>query len=1136
MRRRRSTNCRWNETSRNGEAVSRGSSAPGVGAIILTQSANSLMPYFGTVTNGDTSPRCARIGGTTAPGDEMAAPGDETAAPGDETAPPPGPETDTLRASGARTGETSSSVSPGTKKRPIRQSSSGTQLPSTPRKCMWRTLSKPERNYSQLDKEALAVITGVKRFHEYLYGRTFSIITNHKLLLGILAGNKATPNVLSPRMTRWSEFLATYSYQLTHRPGKNITHADALSCSPLPDLEDDPALTTSTLHIETLLNPPMTTSDIARETNKDKCLARVLNWVEKGWPETDGGEQFKTFQNRQTELFTQKGCILWGDRVVIPETLQKRKIRVKVTIENKPCIMEVDSGSSLSMVSWKTLKQLIPNIRRQDLSSQRLILKDYQGNRIPVAGTRHFQVSFKGHNAILPLTIVDRDRPSLLGLQWFAPLGIRMAGIHHTEDDDWEAALVHDFREVFNESLGKYKGSPISFNLRPDIAPIRLKPHRVPFALKSKIDEQLDKLIAQGVLEPIDHARWETPIVTPIKPDGSIRICGDYKATLNHALQQSAYPVPVVQHLLHSLGGGKIFTKLDLAQAYQQLPVDPETAEAQTIVTHRGAFKCNRLQFGVSVAPGIFQSLMERLLQGIKGVMPYFDDVLIAAPTKSQLEKRLRTVLQRFKDAGLRVKKEKCQLCTERVEFLGYLLDKQGIHPTEKKLAAIKNAPRPKNKTDLQAFLGLINFYNIFLPQKATVAEPLHRLLDKRASWIWGRQEEHAFQQVKDLLTSKAVLIQYNETLPLTVTCDASPFGVGATLSHVLPNGSEAPIAFFSRTLSKIERNYSHLDKEALAIVSAIKRFHEYVYGRPFSIITDHNPLLGILAGDKPTPHILSPRMTRWSEFLTAYDYQLKYCPGKSIPHADALSRSPLPEPQENPAPTLPVLQIETMPSPPLTAQDIAFETKRDSCLARVLGWVERGWPDYDPKEIFKPFKNRQTELFSQRGCILWGDRVVVPTKLQKRILQMLHNGHPGIVHMWPGMDKQIETWVTSCNRCQENHSAPPKAPPAEWETPRGPWSRIHIDFAGPTRGHTFLITIDAYSNWLEVNKMKATTTEAVIKKLNRLFATHGLPDVLVSDNGPQFTALAFEQYLAERGIRHAITSPAHPAANGRAE
>ncbi|XP_026533592.1 uncharacterized protein K02A2.6-like [Notechis scutatus] len=178
-------------------------------------------------------------------------------------------------------------------------------------------------------------------------------------------------------------------------------------------------------------------------------------------------------------------------------------------------------------------------------------------------------------------------------------------------------------------------------------------------------------------------------------------------------------------------------------------------------------------------------------------------------------------------------------------------------------------------------------------------------------------------------------------------------------------------------------------------------------------------------------------------------------------------------------------------------------------------------------------------------GCILWGDRVVIPDKLQERVLGMLHEGHPGMVKMksvarsyawWPGIDKQIETWVAKCKQCQESRPNPPAAPIQEWETPRGPWSRIHIDFAGPTKGHMYLITVDAYSNWLEVSTMKSTTTEAVIKKLNKLFATHGLPDVLVSDYGPQFTALAFEQFLAGQGIRHALTAPANPAANGRAE
>ncbi|XP_026530652.1 uncharacterized protein K02A2.6-like, partial [Notechis scutatus] len=515
----------------------------------------------------------------------------------------------------------------------------------------------------------------------------------------------------------------------------------------------------------------------------------------------------------------------------------------------------------------------------------------------------------------------------LLGLQWFAPLGIEVTGVDHIGEANWEEQLARDFQEVFDGTLGKYRGPPISFSLNPNVPPIRLKPRRVPYALRPKIDEQIDKLIKQGVLEPIDHARWETPIVTPIKPDGSVRISGDYKATLNCALQQSAYPIPVVQHLLHSL----------------------ETAEAQTIVTHQGAFRCKRLQFGVSVAPGIFQSLMERLLQEIKGVVPYFDDVLVSATNQKELEGRL----------------------------------------------------------------------------------------------------------------------------------------------------------------------------------------------------SDHKPLLGILAGNRATPNILSPRMTRWSEFLAAYSYRLTHRPGKTITHTDALSRTPLPDLDTDPAPTTATLSIETLPDLPITASDIARETNKDKRLARVLHWVEKGWPEKDDDETFRTFRNRQTELSLQKGCLLWGDWVVIPEKLQGKVLELLHEGHPGIVRTkalarsyawWPGMDKRIEAWVAACNRCQETRPSPPAAPILEWETPRGPWSRIHIDFAGPTKGHTFLIMVDAYSNWLEVSSMRTTTTEAVTKELSKLFATHGLPDIIVSDNGPQFTSLEFEKFLAEWGIRHALTAPAHPAANGRAE
>ncbi|XP_032072036.1 uncharacterized protein K02A2.6-like [Thamnophis elegans] len=770
----------------------------------------------------------------------------------------------------------------------------------------------------------------------------------------------------------------------------------------------------------------------------------------------------------------------------------QRKIQLKVMVEGKPCEMELDTGSATSIVSWSTIKRIVPQLSKRQLNDCHLTLRDYQGNLIPIIGTRKVRVQFKGFDGRLPLIVVDGRLPSLLGLDWFQSLGLQISGIHHLSSNALDC-LVNEFPDVFDGKLGKYTGTPVSFNLDPSVQPVRMKPRRVPIALKPKVDAELDKLVAQGILEPVDHARWETPIVLPIKPDGSVRICADYRCSINRALPAHAYPVPVVQHLLHTLGEGTVFAKLDLAQAYQQLVVDDEAAEAQTIVTHRGVFRCRRLQFGVSIAPGLFQSLMERLLQGLQGVIPYFDDVLVSATSMDELMARLRMVLQRFQKVGLKVKRDKCQVAVSQIEFLGFLIDGKGIHPTAAKTKAIVEAPAPKNRAELQAFLGLLNFYAVFLPHKATVAEPLHRLLDSGAPWVWGRREASAFLAVKHLLVSNDVLVQYSEHLPLVLACDASPYGVGAVLCHQLPSGAEVPVAYFSRTLSAAERNYAQIDKEALAIVAGVRRFHHYLYGRPFQIVTDHKPLLGLLAGDRPAPQVLSPRMTRWFVFLASYDYQLKHRPGKQIAHADALSH-----------------------------------------------WVKRGWPKDPVDTVYLPFKSRLAELSVQRGCLLWGHRVVVPASLRTTVLRQLHHAHPGIVRMkalgrsyvwWPKLDQGIADHVANCPQCQGAQALPPKAEPKV-----APWSRIHVDFAGPIHGHMLLVVVDAFSKWLEVVHMSTTTADALIATLRRLFATHGLPDVLVSDNGPQLTAAKFEAFLASQGIRHALTSPFHPASNGSAE
>lgn len=825
-----------------------------------------------------------------------------------------------------------------------------------------------------------------------------------------------------------------------------------------------------------------------------------------------------------------------------------RKIHVEVMLEGKPCQMEVDSGSTFSLISEATARRIFPNGCLPALKPLDITMKDYQANRIAVHGYGMFRVKFKDFDGLLRLVIVKGERQSLLGLDWFPALGINIIGVQHiTQPSHAISNILKEFGSVFDGALGCYKGPPVQFSLNPEVMPVRLKARRVPFALRPKIDTELDKLIQQGVLEPVDQAKWETPIVTPLKANGDVRICADYKCTINRALQQHAYPVPVVSHLLAALGGATIFAKLDLAQAYQQLPVTEEAAEAQTIVTHRGAFRVRRLQFGVCVAPGIFQSLMENLLRGLPGVIAYFDDVIIAGASQEELLVRLRDVLRRFQAVGLKVKKEKCQLGVTQVDFLGFRVDAEGIHPTPGKTEAIMNAPCPANKTELQAFLGLLNFYHAFLPHKATIAEPLHRLLNKNAKWAWGRTQQRAFDAVKELLASNQVLTHFDEKKPLILACDASPYGIGAVLSHHMPDGKEAPIAFYSRTLSTTERNYAQIDKEALAVVAGVRKFHDYVWGRQFQIHTDHKPLLGLFTPDRQTPQMLSPRMLRWSIFLNGYQYSLLHRPGKRLGHADSLSRIPLMQQhQDDPAPAETIMLLDMLPEPPLQAADIATQSARDRTMSRVLNWVWKGWPPrHSITSEFTPFVSRQHELSAHKGCLLWGDRVVIPLKLRSRILEALHAGHPGIVRMkalarsyvwWPGMDAAIEEWVRRCSPCQETRPEMPRAPVHPWETTRAPWCRLHIDFAGPFQGKTFLIIVDSYSKWLEVIAVSSMTSLTVINALRRLFATHGLPDTVVSDNGPQFTSAEFREFLEANLIRHVTSAPFHPSTNGQAE
>ena len=397
------------------------------------------------------------------------------------------------------------------------------------------------------------------------------------------------------------------------------------------------------------------------------------------------------------------------------------------------------------------------------------------------------------------------------------------------------------------------------------------------------MNEEIERLEKAGIIEPVQHAEWAAPIVPVVKQDGTIRICGDYKMTVNQAAKQDIYPLPRVDDLLASLAGGKHFTKLDLAHAYLQVPLDEESRQFVTVNTEKGLYQYTRLPFGVSSAPSIFQRTMERLLHGIPNVLVYIDDVLIKGVTREEHLRAVEEVLARLEQAGLKLKRSKCFFMLPSVEYLGHEVSAEGLRPTKEKVRAVVEAPAPLNVMQLRSFLGLVNYYSKFLPQLASTLAPLHRLLQKNTQWRWGNAEMEAFNKAKEELASPRLLTHFNPRRPLLLSCDASPYGIGAVLSHSFEDGSEKPVAYASRSLAPAERNYAQIEREGLSIVFGVKKFHQFLFGHKFTIFSDHKPLQHILSASRMVPTMASARLQRWALTLSAYNYEVRYKKGAEV-------------------------------------------------------------------------------------------------------------------------------------------------------------------------------------------------------------------------------------------------------------
>lgn len=828
----------------------------------------------------------------------------------------------------------------------------------------------------------------------------------------------------------------------------------------------------------------------------------------------------------------------------VTNAFSTQKVMTRLRVHGKFLDFEVDSGAACTLISEVTFKATWTDDRPR-LQTDNMLLRTWSGQSLRVLGCATVIVTHGNKTMTLPLVVIKGAGCNLLGRNWFPHLGIQITGINDVSGDELVSKLLDKYQSVFDEDISGHIGPAVQLDLVEGAKPKFLKARPVPFALRSAVEAELDRLQSQGIIEPAQHSDWATPLVLVRKKNGSLRICGDYRCTVNQVSKKADYPLPSTDEVLSHLRGGKVFSTLDLAQAYQQLHVTPETAEILTLNTLKGLYRVKRLPFGISAAPAIFQRFMETMLSGITGVCAYLDDVIISGKDATEHAERLEEVLKRLRNYNLRLGKNKCCFAVRQVFFLGHRIDETGVHTNEEKVRAITDAPAPNCKQALQSFLGMLAFYDRFLKNRATVASCLYQLLQKDATWRWETKHQEAFDKLKALLLSQTVLAHYDEQKELLVSCDASPYGIGAVLSQRDDQNREAPIAFASRTLGPAERKYAQLDREGLAVVFAAHKFHKYIAGRKVTFVTDHQPLLGILGPQKPTAQVLSPRMTRWCIKLSAYDYSIIYRRGKNHQNADALSRLPLQERLDEPWPPGDVLLFEALSRPPLTAAEIARLTQQDSIMQRLYKAVQDGTVEKLTGDEFAPYRRRATALALHRECITLGSRVIIPSSARSRVLALLHAGHRGMVAMkkcarsyvwWPGMDKVIEETVRQCRECQATQKSPPKAPIPTWDRPQTAWNTVHVDFAGPLLGRTYLVVVDAYTKWVEVRHVTQATSAAVIDVLRSLFATFGIPRKVISDNGKAFISNEIKQFYASNGIQ-AATSPAyHPATNGQAE
>lgn len=699
-------------------------------------------------------------------------------------------------------------------------------------------------------------------------------------------------------------------------------------------------------------------------------------------------------------------------------------------------------------------------------------------------------------------------------------------------------------------------GPPVDFTLDECITPRHAPHHRLPVAKKDKVCHEIARLVKAGRLVKVNNpTEWESNMQVREKPN-KIRLCIDPSQTLNLAIKRPTYQMPTLDENLHKLKRAKCYSILDVQEAYQNIPLTTRSSYLTTMNTPMGRYRWTHMPFGISSAAEEFQKRIHEALEGIEGIINIADDILVFGSGEDKCsaehdhDQNLRSLLQRCAERNIKLNSRKFQFKVKELKFMGHIISEDGLRADPEKVECITNMPKPTSKAATRRFLGMLTYLSKFCPALSHEAKPLRDISNDQDDFTWGPSQDSAFDKCKLLISQAPTLQYFDTTKPVYLQVDASEDGIGCSLLQPT-DGNLKPVAYHSCAMTKTERNYAQIEKETLAICAAFAKWDQYLYGHPnITVHTDHQPLETIF---KKPLNAAPRRLQKMRMKLQRYTFSVHYKPGSLLYLADTLSRASLQRPHGAMITGFEVFRLDIENTKAInpritnaTSLEIQQATLNDNTCRDVMTLIQSGWPrtkDELPQHL-QMFWQFRDELSTDNNMIFKANQTYIPGILRSKMLKRLHSNHYGPdstlrmardLIFWQGMPAAIRDMCNNCETCAKFPCITPREPMLSYPTPELPWQIVSQDLF-QWEGNNYLITVDHYSDFFEMDHLVDTRAETVIKATKQHYARHGIPQVCITDNGPQFICSAFQEFAARWRFIHVTSSPYHSQANGKAE